>query len=357
MSSAPTRTSAVGDAIAPTSVTSRSTKAPAFQLYAADYLADPRVMAMTWEQRGVYTWLLFTCWNNNGELPADHATLARMLNISATKFEKNVWPALAPCFEISGDVYTHPHLTEQRAKHDAFRSRQAANGAKGGRPAKGLGYSGLSQREAKKSSSSSSSSSSINTVPSPSVALVVPTDGTAAAREERGESIAVSTHNGSPSGAENSKSSELAAWLAPIRAAFEEHGATWYARPAEELITLHERGIPAARVLRAARRMFDAPGLRSPSPKMLGAQWARWDGEAHAAERWALYSANRMTTAAHDDAWWDESIARVAKEGHAASAEAFRAELMAVRPWSISLDREGTLREVAKRLAAFIPPA
>lgn len=177
-----------------------------------------------------------------------------------------------------------------------------------------------------------------------------PANGTAATREERGNGTEKKPHTVPPSGAAKGKASELSAWLDPIRAAFEVHGAAWYAKPDEQLIALYRRGIPAERVVRAARVMFAAPKLHSPSPKTLAREWTRWDGEATAAERWDIYKREGLTDAISIDI--DAAVARVVARGESPSADAFRTELQAVRPWSISLDRDGTLREVAKRLAA-----
>jgi uncharacterized protein YdaU (DUF1376 family) len=328
-----------GDITSPAPLPTRNTKAaPAFQFYANDYLADPRVLSMTWEQRGVYTSLLCLCWNNHGELPADLVVLARILKISAKKFEKNIWPALAPCFEISGDCYTHPDLTSQRVKHDAFRRKQAANGAKGGRPPKGLGFSGETQTEAKKSSSYFILQTD-TTVP------VVSSQKDAATHEER------STDSGSDAAVSGS---DLAAWLAPIRAVFVEHGARWYTTVAPELLALHKRGIPAARVARGARVMLATAGLNNPGPRMLGAEWDRWDVTARAAELWDIYKREGLANAIGIDI--GAAIARIVARGDAPGSEVCLRELTAVRPWAIErlgFDAEGNIREVAKRLAAL----
>jgi len=182
---------------------------------------------------------------------------------------------------------------------------------------------------------------------------VVPTDGTAAIREERGDGIAASTPIVPPPVIAKSKASELTTWLAPIRAAFEEHGATWYAKPDGQLIALHKRGISAQRVVRAARVMFAAYGLHSPSPRMLGAQWERWDGEATAAERWDIYKRHDLATIGTGD--YEARIAEAVKAGAWSDEDEARREIEAVRPYDIArlnLGREDNIREVAKRLAA-----
>jgi hypothetical protein len=55
-------------------------RAPAFQFYAADWLADERVKLMSYEEQGVYLFLLCHEWLE-GSIPADLTHLARLLHI------------------------------------------------------------------------------------------------------------------------------------------------------------------------------------------------------------------------------------------------------------------------------------
>lgn len=61
--------------------------------YGRDFYSSVHVLAMSWEERGVYQFLLWTAWDE-GAIPADPAKLARIVGMHATKFRK-VWQALA----------------------------------------------------------------------------------------------------------------------------------------------------------------------------------------------------------------------------------------------------------------------
>ena len=133
-------------------------RAPAFQFYPRDYLADAQVVMMSLEERGAYVHLLCHCWLE-GALPDDESRLARLLGLSLARFRK-LWPQLAPSFRAAPvpGFLLHPRLEAERAKQDAFRARQVANGRKGGRPrgngnaapnGKGLGFPGQSHDAAR----------------------------------------------------------------------------------------------------------------------------------------------------------------------------------------------------------------
>lgn len=140
-------------------------KAPAFQFYAAEYLADERVQLLTLEQEGAYIRLLAYCWRE-GSIPADLVKLSRLCKGAQVD-------ALAGVVElfIPGDEgrLLHKRLEDERIKQAEYRNKQAENGGKGGRPrkekpnqtqTKGLGLFGETQTKAKKSSSSAFASSS-----------------------------------------------------------------------------------------------------------------------------------------------------------------------------------------------------
>lgn len=104
-------------------------KAPAFQFYPKDFLTDQHVMAMTLPECGAYIKLLCSCWQEQ-TLPADPKQLARLLMVTPTAFAR-LWPALEPCFRVDPDDASrliHPRLEKERAKQDAYRSRQANAG-------------------------------------------------------------------------------------------------------------------------------------------------------------------------------------------------------------------------------------
>lgn len=109
------------------------TKAPAFQFYAAEYLADMNVQLLTLEQEGAYIRLLAFCWRE-GKVPNDDIRLAALCK----GCKVSILGVVKSLFQVSedGSFLFHKRLEKERAKHEAFRDKQAVNGSKGGRPVK-----------------------------------------------------------------------------------------------------------------------------------------------------------------------------------------------------------------------------
>ena len=109
-------------------------RAPAFQWYAADYLADERVMQLTLASEAAYVRLLNYCWRE-GSIPANPVLCAPMCKYADAKVIK---PALALFMKAPDQPgrLIHKRLEEERAKQEAFRAKQAEYGKKGGRPRK-----------------------------------------------------------------------------------------------------------------------------------------------------------------------------------------------------------------------------
>lgn len=97
-------------------------KAPAFQFYPKDYLTDPRVRAMSFEQRGLYWEAVSICWLE-GSLPADQGELAAILGCPLRRLSI-VWPRISQCFETHGDRLTHKRLDKERAAQAESRERR-----------------------------------------------------------------------------------------------------------------------------------------------------------------------------------------------------------------------------------------
>lgn len=132
-------------------------KAPAFQFYPKDFLSDPRVMAMSLEQRGAYITLLCLCWTET-TLPMDVESLSRMLHCSPTAFTKRIWPALQACFQVADDGFRQKRLDEERDKQSAYRQSQKDRADKRWhKSGNAVALPAQSQRNALPSSSSSSS--------------------------------------------------------------------------------------------------------------------------------------------------------------------------------------------------------
>ncbi|MBG8552334.1 DUF1376 domain-containing protein [Hymenobacter sp. BT594] len=142
-------------------------KSPAFQWYAADYLADERVTLLSLEAEGAYVRLLSYCWRE-GSIPANPALLSAMCKYADVKVIKAALALFTKVGAPSGRLI-HKRLEEERGKQEAFREKQIENGKRGGRPrkdlgnpnetqTKGLGFFGETQTEPKKTSTTSTSS-------------------------------------------------------------------------------------------------------------------------------------------------------------------------------------------------------
>lgn len=118
---------------------SKSTKAPAFQFYPAEFLASHKVSRMPNVERGAYITLLCRCWLDNG-LPTDLVELADLANMKSEPFER-MWKTgrIGRCFIERGGKFHNERLDVERKKQAEYRRRQAENGSKGGRPTKSGG--------------------------------------------------------------------------------------------------------------------------------------------------------------------------------------------------------------------------
>ncbi len=102
---------------------------PAYQEYAASMMARTDYRVLSLEARGLLYTLRNECWVN-GQLPADPATLARVLGFPAEQVERAL-PEVRPFFASVGGVLRCPELDDYRAHLDDRRERQAAGGRNG----------------------------------------------------------------------------------------------------------------------------------------------------------------------------------------------------------------------------------
>ena len=109
-------------------------KAPAFQWYAAEYLADERVAQLSLESEAVYVRLLSYCWRE-GTIPSSPVQCAPLCKYADVKVIKPALALFTKTGAASGRL-VHKRLEEERAKQEAFRAKQSEKGAKGGRPRK-----------------------------------------------------------------------------------------------------------------------------------------------------------------------------------------------------------------------------
>jgi uncharacterized protein YdaU (DUF1376 family) len=109
-------------------------KAPAFQLYARDFLADPLVDAMEPEELGGYFRLLLIAWQqqDRGYLPNDTEQLARWSKLGR-RWKKH-GPVILACFrsESGGARIYQKRMVQVAADLRTYREQQAARGRASG---------------------------------------------------------------------------------------------------------------------------------------------------------------------------------------------------------------------------------
>ena len=116
-----------------------SNKAPAFQLYAQDFLTG--VMDLTMEERGLYITLLCKQWSVNDTNGIPKKRLRLFLGYDW----ENLPEMVKDKFIDNGDYFYNKRLLKIVLNQNEFREKQRLNGLKGGRP--------KTQKKAKESSS------------------------------------------------------------------------------------------------------------------------------------------------------------------------------------------------------------
>jgi uncharacterized protein YdaU (DUF1376 family) len=103
-------------------------KSPAFQFYAAEYLADENVQLMTLEEEGCYIRMLAYCWRE-GSIPADHKLLSRLCKNAP----EDVLTTVERRFEKQGTRLIHLRLELERKKQKIFNKKQRLAGIASGK--------------------------------------------------------------------------------------------------------------------------------------------------------------------------------------------------------------------------------
>ena len=114
--------------------------APAFQFYAADFLADEDQRVMTPAEAGAYIRLICTCWIE-GSVPTDIRRLAPLAGMTRPEMEE-AWPSLAACFDphpTEPDRLIQPRVEKERMKQATYKDQMAKAGKKGARRRWGKG--------------------------------------------------------------------------------------------------------------------------------------------------------------------------------------------------------------------------
>lgn len=121
-------------------------KAPAFQLYAADFLTDENVLVMELDEVGAYIKLMCFAWRE-GSVPDDVRMLARLVGggVSRTRMAE-IWATLRPLFATHEEVTEavpgwsgddapdrvfHIRLEGYRVEIQALKARRSRAGKKG----------------------------------------------------------------------------------------------------------------------------------------------------------------------------------------------------------------------------------
>ena len=102
---------------------STSSKAPAFQFYARDWLADGAVLAMSCAARGAYINLLAACWLE-GSLPSDPVALRRIAGADSDEW-KEISDAVLARFALVNGAFRHGRLDAERQKQRQFSKLQS----------------------------------------------------------------------------------------------------------------------------------------------------------------------------------------------------------------------------------------
>ena len=143
-------------------------KSPAFQFYAAEFLADENVVMMSNQEVGCYIKLMAYCWRE-GSIPADTLKIGKLCGEDGSAMAQ-LWLNISCCFSpaSTSDRLIHRRLETEREKQEKYRAERSKSGKKGAKakwnnelPIDGSAITEpIAQPMATDGSSSSSSSSS-----------------------------------------------------------------------------------------------------------------------------------------------------------------------------------------------------
>lgn len=111
-------------------VSSKSTKSPAFQLYAAEFLSGEKVCRMSYAEIGMFTCLLCHAWLGHG-LPPRVPEIAKLLKLNPKRFEVQWRGVLSECWIERGGKLVNPKQEKIRQNSAAYSKKQSDRAAKG----------------------------------------------------------------------------------------------------------------------------------------------------------------------------------------------------------------------------------
>lgn len=101
-------------------------RAPSFQFYPRDFMADPAVQALTWEQRGRYVWALSCSFLSESPGRATEDQWRIWMGYKASQWDRNK-VAMRNCFTVEGESWVQKRMAAER-EDQAARFRQASSG-------------------------------------------------------------------------------------------------------------------------------------------------------------------------------------------------------------------------------------
>ncbi|MBZ9653524.1 YdaU family protein [Phyllobacterium lublinensis] len=105
--------------------------APAMPVFPDAYLADTTHLST--EEHGAYFLLLMAMWRRNGTVPDDDRDIARIVGLDLKAWRK-MRKRLMPFLTVEGDFLTQKRLKKEWDYVSEKRTKNAINGARGGRP-------------------------------------------------------------------------------------------------------------------------------------------------------------------------------------------------------------------------------
>lgn len=152
---------------------SMSLRLPWFPKLVADWRHGRKVRSMTWEERGIFDWLLCEQWAD-GPLPADPAEVARIIGAPVGPVER----VLTLAFDRGPDGWTNGRLEEIRAEQEAAHTKKVLAGSLGGQA-----------RDKHRSSDAQAALKQRSSVPPPNADAESDAEPTPRARKARGGKI------------------------------------------------------------------------------------------------------------------------------------------------------------------------
>jgi uncharacterized protein YdaU (DUF1376 family) len=105
-------------------------RAPAFQCYASNIIANKQYRLMTLIERGIFTSIYYECWAND-TVPADPNELARYLGYSTEDIKTGLTHRVLSFFDKRGSEFFSPELDDYRAALNERNLKKSEGGKKG----------------------------------------------------------------------------------------------------------------------------------------------------------------------------------------------------------------------------------